>query len=61
MAMIVMSISKQLQRSKARLARVKAALAAAPNNKVLQQSLAVAIKENANLKQALSNTSKFRS
>jgi len=58
--MIVMSISKQLKRSKAKLARARPVLAAAPNSKTLQQSLANALKENANLKQALSNTSKFR-
>ena len=59
--MIVVSISKQLKRSKAKLARVQAALAAAPNNKLLQQALEIAAKENANLRKALSNTSGFRS
>jgi len=61
MAMIVISISKQLKRSRAKLARVQAALAATPNNKALQGALQNAAKENANLRQALSNTSKFKS
>ena len=58
--MIVTSISKQLKRSKEKLARVQAALAAAPNNKALQEALEIATRENANLKQALSKTSKFK-
>ena len=59
--MIVLSISKQLKRSKAKLARVRAALATAPNDKVQQQALENAAKENANLRKALSNTGGFRS
>ena len=51
---IVLSVAKQLKRSNAKIERVRAALAAAPEDERLQHALEIAAKENANLLQALS-------
>lgn len=57
---IVVSVRKQLERSNAKVERVRAKLAAAPDNETLQHALETAAKENANLSQALSNGPKLQ-
>jgi hypothetical protein len=60
MMAIVVSVRKQLERSNAKVERVRAKLAAAPDDETLQHDLETAAKENANLSQALSNGPKLQ-